>query len=614
MLRRSVYEYIGQGALRAFLSAWLLIGAGCAGVPVDSDADEIPGVSGGFGFPDEADPIMASLPFVEDELIVQHFPGADQESMQAAFAEADATVISELPELDVTTLRIRAGTQETVAGQLAATDLFESFHKNYVVSVGAVPNDPSYSSQPHLAQIRAPQAWDVSVGAREVILAIVDSGVEANHPDLRGRISGGWNVRTNTADYRDGKGHGTLVAGVAAAATNNAVGVSGVTWDCPILAVRVSDDSGQATARDVTAGILWSVNNGARVINVSFAPLWSNSLVKSATELAFNRGGIVVISAGNGGSVQTAEGYEQALFVGAVDSSNRIAEFSDRGPFVDLVAPGKGIYSTAIGSTYRTADGTSFAAPIVSGVAALAWSKNPALRPSTIQTLLTSTATDLGTAGYDSTFAGGLVNAATAVEAASAIVESPDGTPPSVQISSPRNGSTLQGKARIQVTASDAGGVADVVLLVDGVPWATDNRSPYQFLLDTNTFSSGNHTLLVRATDVAGNKAERSITATFGQANGFGGASIAFRAPAADATVTGNVLIEATVSDTDGMAAIEWWINGVAVQTTALTGTTSGVSYLWRGSGVPAGVYTITLQVIDIRGNRQSGNLTVTRR
>lgn len=584
----------------------------------DPDSDGIQ-VAETFEFSDDGDPTTAALPFVEDELVVQNLPGADAQAMLDAFNEVDAVIVSELSDLDMTVLRIAAGTQEAVAAKLNASELFEAIHKNYVLEAEATPSDPSFNVQSYLTQIGAPQAWDITTGSQSVVIAVVDSGIESTHPDLSSKILRGWNVRTNTNDFRDVKGHGTLVAGVAGAMSNNAVGISGVTWSSPILGVRVSDDSGQATARDVTAGILWAVNNGAKVINVSFAPLWSNSLVKSAVELAFNRGAIVVISAGNGGSVQTATGYEQALFVGAIDSSNLITNFSDRGPFVDLVAPGKSIYTTAIGATYRPADGTSFAAPVVAGVAALAWSTNTDLRPTTIQSILLSTTTDLGAAGYDATYAGGAVNAMRAVSMAEATTESPDVTAPTVRITSPRDGGSVSGKVKVDVTATDAVGVADAALSIDGVVFATDNRSPYQFVVDTSTFSAGGHKLSVRATDLVGNvSSEASANVTFtrsaGASAGAGATTIAFRSPAGGASVSGDVLIEASVSDSDGLAVVEWWIDGASVQTVTASGTSTGVSYLWRGSGVTVGSHTIMLQVIDARGNRQSANLSLVRR
>lgn len=570
-----------------------------------------------YAFPDDADAATAALPFVEDELIVQAFPGVTTDEVDEAAQLAGASVVDRISELSVTRLRIARGAQAEVAEQLAATGAFESLNKNYILTAEATPNDPSYVQQPYLGQINLPHAWDVTTGAEDVLIAIVDSGVESTHPDLAGKITEGWNVRTNSADYRDVKGHGTLVAGTAAAMSDNAVGVSGVAWENPILAVRVSDDAGQATARDVAAGILWATNRGAKVINVSFAPLWSNTLVKSACEHAFNRGSLVVISAGNGGGTQTATGYDEGIFVAALDGTNQLATFSDRGPFVDISAPGRAIYSTAIGASYRAADGTSFAAPIVSGVLALAWSMNPALRPATVRDLLLDEAIDLGSGGVNSTFGHGAVDAGAVLDAAESAVFTPDTTAPSVRFTSPRAGTSLRGRAAIKATAADNVGVADVLLEIDGIPQATDTRKPYEFAINTALFSAGAHTLAITATDLDGNRsAKQTLSASFarGSITGSGGAStITFRTPAANATVSGDVLVEASISDSDGLAVVEWFVDGTSVSTTSVGGTSSVVSYLWRGAASTSGAHLISVQVLDGRGEATSANLALNR-
>lgn len=598
------------------LCGWSLW-SGCAPVSDSGDSNaELDAVVTYF-FPDDADPTNAQLLVVDDELLVQHAPGADAEARTAAIAAAGGEIISEVEDLDLTAIRIPAGTQGEVAATLAQSGLFEEFHKNYVFSSTAIPNDSSYSLQPHHPQIRSPEAWDIAKGSSAIVIAVVDSGVESTHPDLSGKIIDGWNTRTNSGDFSDVKGHGTLVAGAAAAISDNGTGVAGVAWDCPVVAVRVSDDSGQATARDLAAGILWAVNRGAKVINVSFAPLWSNKLIQSATEAAFSRGAVVIISAGNGGGTTTATGYEAALFVGAIDSSNKIASFSDRGPFVDLVAPGVGIYSTAIGASYRTADGTSFAAPIVAGAVALARSANPDLRPITIQNLLLSTTVDLGAAGVDSTFAGGGLDAAALVTAAQQTQFLPDVTAPTVRITSPKANGSMSGAAKVSITATDDWGVADVVLSIDGAPFATDTRSPYQFVVDTSTFSPGSHQLSVVATDTAGNVSlPHLVKASFARSTTSlsSATSVMFHSPLNGATVTGDTLIEATLSDSDGLATVEWWVDGAVVSTSSISGASTGVSYLWRASAATSGTHVILIKVLDGLGKQSTANLTLTKR
>jgi len=595
----------------------LCVMAGC-GVQPSPDTLPDPVAPAEFAFAEDLDPAIAKLPFAETELLVQPYPGAQREALQNLYKQAGAAVVDDMAEIDVTVLGVAPERLSSTAAELTASGLIETVHKNYLYQPEAVPNDPLFSREDHLAQIRAAQAWDVSVGSAAVPIAIVDTGVDSHHPDLADKIIDGWNIYDGNADFADVLGHGTLVAGVAAAASNNGLGVAGVAWDCPILAVRVGNADGQSTGRHIAAGILWAVAHGARVINVSFAPLWSDRIVRSAAQQAFNRGCVVVISSGNAGGTNTAVGYDEALFVGAVNPTNQIASFSDRGPFVDLVAPGTGIRSTTRGGDYGMANGTSFSAPIVSGVVALAWSVQPDLRPVSIQDVLLRSVVDLGDPGKDSTYGAGAVDAAAAVTRASQTPVVADATPPTVRVIRPVSKETLSGRYTASVEATDASGVADVVLSIDAVPFATDTRSPYQFVIDTATFSSGSHTLAFVATDVAGNPSTaRILTVTFSpSSSSTSGASsngIVFRSPTAGATVSGDVTIQATVSDPDGLTVVEWFIDGASVFVSPVSGVSTGVSYLWKAIAATPGRHTVSITITDATGSRTTGTLALIR-
>jgi len=565
-------------------------------------------------FPDDVDPANAKLAFVTNELLIRPFPGADSTQLQALYVSLGAVLASELPEIDLHVLRIDSGDWQSIAETLAEHELIESVHKNYFLHAQLTPNDPSFVEQLHLPQINAPPAWDLTTSDSAILIAIVDTGIDEDHPDLSGKIRDGWNVYDNNSQFDDLVGHGTQAAGCAAAISNNATGVTGVAWNSDLLAVRATDAAGQSTSRHLAAGILWAVGKGADVINVSFAPLWSNVVVQAAATSAFNRGSLVVISAGNGGGLSTSTGYAEALFVGAVTSSSSIASFSDRGPFVDIAAPGTAIRTTAVGGTYNLANGTSFASPLVAGVAALAWSINPQLPAYIIRDALTESAFDLGTAGKDGTFGAGLVNARAAVEAVQQAGNASDNAAPTLTLGSPRNQSTLTGRARVTATATDANGVAQVALLLDGRPVATDTLAPFEFVLDTSLYSAGTHQLSVVGTDSSGNdSAPKSVTVTIS-----GGASesngVSFRSPTAGTSVTGNVTINASVTASAGLASVEWLVNGESVLVNAVTGTSTGVSYVWRTSGLPRGPHTITLVAIDNRGVERSASLNLTLR
>ncbi len=591
----------------------------CGGVaPTNDNVLDSTVDGGGYVFEQDADGAVAALAFTENQLLVQSLPGADPDAVDALFAEIGARVTDELSEIDVTILETAPGQLNPTAAKLAESGLFENLQKSYQYPPSIAPNDTLYSRQTHLPQIHAEQAWDISTGDESVVIAVVDTGVDPDHPDLKGKIIGGRNIYDGNDRFDDVMGHGTMVAGVAAAISNNAVGVTGVAWKSPILAVRVGNAEGLSSSQNIAAGILWSCAHGAKVINVSFAPLWSDRIVKSAVQQAYQRGCLVVIAAGNGGGLNAVAGYDEVLFTGAITPESQIASFSDKGPFVDLVAPGTAIRSTTFDGAYGMANGTSFAAPIVTGVVALAWSVNPGLRPVTIRDAVLNTTSDLGSVGEDDTYGRGAVDAAGAVQKAKQSFDAVDTTPPTIRVTTPVVGQDLSGRVNASVTATDKFGVADVVFSVDGVPFASDTRSPYSFVIDTSAFSSGFHDLAFVATDSAGNSSAAKIVrvnfvATSAAGSGDAG-TIRFSSPATGASVFGNVTIQASVSDSDGLAIIEWFVDGASVFVAPLSGKSSGVSYVWPSNAYPAGTHTVSISVTDNKGNQTRGSLSLIRK
>jgi subtilisin family serine protease len=579
------------------------------GTPSENDNDSVVPLS------EDQDPATRALPFVADELLVQALPGAQPDAVAAAYGAIDATVIDSLPEIDLVVLSIEPGTQAEAAAALAETGLFENLQKNYVLQASRTPNDPQFSAQPNLTTVRAPTAWDQTVGHEEIVIAVVDTGVDAAHLDLESKVIGGWNVYDGNADYSDRMGHGTNVAGVAAASSNNGVGVTGVSWDSPVLAVRAAGADGASTSRHLAAGILWALGNGARVINVSFAPLHANTTVRAAAQQAYNRGALVVIASGNSGSLFTAAGYPEALFVGATDDRDAITSFSDRGPYVDMVAPGLQLVTTGMGGAYQYATGTSFAAPMVAGAAALAWSANPDLRPGTIADILTATTKDLGASGKDQTYGTGRLDVGAAVARAAITNVSTDTTAPSVRFTRPTDGSSQASRFTVALAATDATGVADVVLRLDGIELATDTRSPYAFTVDPGRYARGRHTLSAVATDLVGNTSTvSSIAVTFTGSSSQGAAGITFTSPAANATVSADTTITARVSSSVGLVSAEWYVDGESVLVSPLSGTSSTINLLWRAGTAAQGAHVVTVVVTDLAGGTTTGSLNLTRR
>ena len=277
------------------------------------------------------------------------------------------------------------------------------------------PNDPLYPAW-YLEKIEAPNAWTITTGSSNVVIAVLDTGVDGTHPDLAAKLVPGWNIYNNNDDTRDVYGHGTPVAGVAGASSNNGIGVASVAWGCGLMPVRVSDFSGMAPASTIASGLSWAADHGARIANISYY-VTGNKTISSAAKYFQSKGGVVVAGAGNYGTTETIQDDPYIVTVGATDPQDVIYYYSNRGNNLDLVAPGNNT-TTLIGGLYGAGGGTSFAAPVVSGVAALMFSVNPSLTPTDVVDLLKANADDLGPVGWDITYGSGRVNAARAVAAA----------------------------------------------------------------------------------------------------------------------------------------------------------------------------------------------------
>lgn len=220
-------------------------------------------------------------------------------------------------------------------------------------------------------RVNAYNAWTFTTG-KGVNLAVVDTGVDYNHPDLKPIYKGGYNAVDPTKTPLDDQGHGTHVAGTIAA-IKDLKGVVGVAPEVNLYAVKVLDSSGSGQYSWIVAGIEWAVKNGIKVINMSLGSKYSSDAIKAAVEAAYNAGVVIVCAAGNdGGAVNYPAAYPQSIAVSASDSSDKIAYFSSRGPQIAFIAPGVSIYSTYKGGGYSTLSGTSMASPHVAGLAALA--------------------------------------------------------------------------------------------------------------------------------------------------------------------------------------------------------------------------------------------------
>ncbi len=354
--------------------------------------------------------------------IVVFKDGVDEQMKESLIRKHKATKIKDLKIVSGKAVLLRSQDVAEFASEeavLRIDDDVEVFALARSSGVRKTPKpQPSQVLPWGLDRIDAEKAWAATT-AENIKVAIIDTGIDLDHPDLKYNIKGGYNAIYPRKAPNDNNGHGTHVAGIVAA-LNNSFGVVGVAPKVSLYAVKVLSDSGSGYLSDIIEGLDWAIQNGMQVVNMSLGTSSDVQSFRDAIEKV-NRAGIVqVAAAGNsGGSVTYPAAYPEVIAVSAIDQEDKIASFSSRGPEVDLAAPGVSIYSTYKGSSYRTLSGTSMASPHVAGSAALVLSVpekcdlngDDICSPLEVKQRLEQTAEDLGEFGQDSLYGAGLVSA-----------------------------------------------------------------------------------------------------------------------------------------------------------------------------------------------------------
>lgn len=312
---------------------------------------------------------------------------------------------------------------------------------DYIAEAALVPNDTHYASQWGLEKINAPAAWDSTTGSAEVIIAVIDSGIDPEHPDLAGKLwtnpgetanaidddsNGklndlhGWNFLGANNDLTDTNGHGTQVTGVIAAASNNGQGIAGVCWGCKIMPLKVMSAGGVANYSDIVRAVDYAVEKGADVINISLGGYSASQALKEAIDAAVAANIMVVAGAGND-NVATLfypAAYDEVLAVAATTQTDQHSSFSNFGGWVDVSAPGEAIRTTFDGGDYGDGSGTSLSAPFVSGLAGLIRSRWPLWNQAMVknQVLRTADAIDAANPGMAGQLGTGRINAQAAMQ------------------------------------------------------------------------------------------------------------------------------------------------------------------------------------------------------
>jgi subtilisin family serine protease len=417
------------------------------------------------------------MEFKAGEIIVKFNKGVPQATIQSLLLIQGMNVLDEMADLGFMLLSVPEGRELEKIEELKWNPVVEYAEPNYLIKIAnttvaeplddplttaVIPDDPYLPSQWNLGQIEAFAAWEITTGSDRVVIAIVDSGIDLDHPELKDKIwtnpgetgvdtSGNDKATNDIDDDGNGKiddvhgwdfvnwnrkpnkpqddfGHGTFVAGIAAAETDNGILIAGVSWGAEIMPVKVMNQNGETFHWDTASGIRYAANQGAKIINLSWS-LYSYinpEPLQAAISYAHDKGALIVAGSGDPNpkdpiprdAYQYPAALDHVVSVAATDRYDERWSDSTYNDMVDVAAPGVDVFSFMPGEYYpRRWSSTGLAAAHVSGLAALIWSVNPNLTPDQVEGIIKSTAVDLGEPGRDDYFGYGRIDASVAVRA-----------------------------------------------------------------------------------------------------------------------------------------------------------------------------------------------------
>ncbi len=490
-------------------------------------------------------------------------------------------------------------------------------------------------------RIGADHVWSTNTG-KGVNVAILDTGVDYDHPDLAGNIAGGINYAgswwkdgsTNKLYWDDKYGHGSYCAGIVAALNNN-IGVVGVAPGARLWVVKVLGDDGYGYISDIIQGLEWCVDNAVDIASMSFGAAEYSESLANACNAAYDAGVLLVAAAGNekGGPVIYPAAYGSVIAVSATNTNDVIADFSSIGPEVELAAPGVSIKSTYRSGGYAIGSGTSMACPHVAGAAALAWAADPSLTAGQLRIRLRQTAEDLGAAGRDNLYGYGLVNASAASQAADihdvavTAIAAPSsafaGDTVAIDVTVQNEGTFSEAFGVVLTDNTDA-----VTIGTRSVSLAASTSTTVSFSWDTTDAAASSHTLTARAgpvaneTDTVDNS--RSTTVAVERPT----TDIAVTAVTAPSSVVQSDLVSVGVTIKNAgnqdvtsniTVALSDDTDGITIGTQTITGglaagDSSTINFPWNTSGASIGNHTLTAHhdFADDGGVNNSTSTTVT--
>lgn len=583
----------------------------------------------------EKGPTLSGQKYVPGEIIVKFKPGVSDKVIANINSRHGASVISTSRFAGFKRLRIPRGKEVAEMVEIYKRNPnVEYAEPNYIAHAFMVPDDEYYPYQWHLDNaeyggINMELAWDIGTGDPSVIVAVIDTGVAYEDyeefidnpgrgrdywityqlaPDLAStNFVAGYDFVNNDLHPNDDEGHGTHVTGTIAQSTNNTIGVAGVAFNTSIMPVKVLDSSGSGTYADVADGIYFAADSGAKIINMSLGGASESITLENAVAYAYGKGVTIVCASGNDGSATTVS-YPAAydaycIAVGATRYDEAVAYYSNGGSSLDLTAPGgdvtvdqngdgyaDGVIQQTFGNNptdwgYWFYQGTSMAAPHVSGVAALLIANGVATTPDGVREALQSTAEDKGSTGWDPEYGWGIVDASAAMN----YTPVPN-DPPVADANGP-----YAGTEDIAITF-DGSGSSDPDGDTITYSWDFDDGNTGTGVSPTHTYTAGGtYTVTLVVNDGKVNSDPSITTAEIAEVNDL---------PVADAGPDQSALVDETVTfdgsasyDPDGSITSYDWNFGDGTTGSGIT-TTHAYSV--------AGTYTVSLTVTD------NGGLTAT--
>lgn len=551
---------------------------------------------------------------VPDRFLVRFKDGIADDTRCSINAIHGCRQVESIPKINVQVLTVPKGrTLHDMLKIYQRNPNVEFAEPDYIAYAAVIPDDPYFQTyQKSLHKVGAPAAWEITTGGTGVTVAVLDTGVMLTHVDLSGRLVEGYDFINDTDKPDDDNGHGTGVAGVIGAVTNNGQGIAGITWQNPLMPVKVLNRNGSGNYSVIAKGIIYAADKGARVINLSLGGAKGSATLKRAVDYAQSKKTVVVAAAGNANSsVLYPAAYPNVIAVAAVDNSDRRASYSNYGPEVSVSAPGNDVWSTTLGGDYRPHTGTSFACPMVAGLAGLILSLKPELSPRQVTEIIEKGAVDLGSPGWDKYYGWGRIDMAASLSAiGKPAAQPPPDTAPVVRIVSPAAGSAVRGVVNIKAEVRKNITVSGVEFLINGAVVASVNHSPYIYQWDTTALDEGDYRVQAAVYHPDDNRVVSDPVSVNVAQSGplvFTGRVDRTNKPRATHrfTVSSTVRLEATLSWSLGLADLDLYLydpNGTLIRS-------SSDSSFWRQKEViklkltGPGSYTLAVTAASGRAN-----------